>query len=293
MPKPYTFHQLPSGTRSSEARLLIGPGAYINILQLLREISDCRVNSSRLVIDPQAMIIETRDRKKEDRLVSDIGSTGQGVGSATARRVLERGKKDSKGTMTVRLAKDIRELKPFLKETNLVLERAFYEGKRVLLEGTQGTGLSLYHGKYPYVTSRDTTVAGSVAEAGISPKRVRNVVMVCRTYPIRVQSPPGKGRTSGRISQEISFAVISERSGIPLSELLTTETTSTTRRKRRVGEFDWELLRRSASLNSPTDIALTFADYLTIENRKARRFEQLEKETIYFIEEIERVAGVH
>ena len=58
-----------------------------------------------------------------------------------------------------------------------------------------------------------------------------------------------------------------------------------------MSEFDWELLRKAASLNVPTDMVLTFADYLSIRNRDARRFEQLTEETIRFIEEIERVAG--
>jgi adenylosuccinate synthase len=48
------------------------------------------------------------------------------------------------------------------------LDEAFYRGKRALLEGTQGTGLSIYHGEYPYVTSRDTTVSGCLAESGIA-----------------------------------------------------------------------------------------------------------------------------
>jgi adenylosuccinate synthase len=58
-----------------------------------------------------------------------------------------------------------------------------------------------------------------------------------------------------------------------------------------VAEFDWLLLRKSVSLNGPTDIALTFVDYLDIDNRKARRFEQLTRDTVQFIEEVERVAG--
>ena len=57
------------------------------------------------------------------------------------------------------------------------------------------------------------------------------------------------------------------------------------------GEFDWVLLRKAAFLNGPTDIALTFTDYLSKNNRKAMRFDQLTKETINFIEEVERVAG--
>jgi len=93
------------------------------------------------------------------------------------------------------------------------------------------------------------------------------------------------------MSQELSWSEISRQSNVPLSELRRTEKTSTTDRKRRVAEFDWELLRRAASLNGPTDVALTFSDYLSVKNRDARRFEQLSEETIRFIEEIERVAG--
>jgi adenylosuccinate synthase len=115
--------------------------------------------------------------------------------------------------------------------------------------------------------------------------------MVCRAYPIRVQSPDGQGLISGPMSQEIQLEEISRRSGIPLDELTKIEVTSTTKRKRRIAEFDWALLRKAASLNAPTDIALTFADYLSVENRGARRFEQLSPDTIRFIQEIERVAA--
>ncbi len=190
-----------------------------------------------------------------------------------------------------KLARDVPDLRPFIKETREVLEEAFRNRRRVLLEGTQGTGLSIYHGHYPHVTSRDTTVAGCLAEAGISPSRVRKVIMVCRAYPIRVQSPEGEGKTSGYMSQEITLDEIARRSDLPLDELQKIEITSTTKRKRRIAEFDWVLLRKAASLNAPTDIALTFADYISIANRRARRFEQLTAETIRFIQEIERVAS--
>ncbi len=66
---------------------------------------------------------------------------------------------------------------------------------------------------------------------------------------------------------------------------------SVSKKRRRVGEFDWELLRRAAKINGATDIALTFVDYLDIKNRNARRFDQLRPDTIRFIEEVERVAG--
>jgi adenylosuccinate synthase len=285
VPQPYVFHHLPSGSRVSNAKLMIGPGAVLYVPELQREISECRIPFDRLSIDPQAMIISEADRRNEARLQETIGSTGQGVGYATARRITDRGVK------TLRLARDIKELRPFVRDTHQLLEDAFRDGERVLLEGTQGTGLSLFHGEYPHVTSRDTTVSGCLAEAGIAPSRIRKVVMVCRTYPIRVEDPAKQGTTSGRMSSEISWDTVAKRSGQNASTLRSNERTSTTKRRRRVAEFDWRLLRKAATLNAPSDVALTFVDYITKKNEKARRLEQLSDDTIRFIEEIERVAS--
>ena len=114
--------------------------------------------------------------------------------------------------------------------------------------------------------------------------------MVCRTYPIRVQDPPG--RTSGPMSQELQWEEIARRSGLPSEELIAHEKGSRSGKQRRVAEFDWELLRKAAELNGATDIALTFTDYLHATNRGARRYDQLTGDTIMFVEEVERVSGV-
>jgi adenylosuccinate synthase len=282
-PQPYTFHLLPSGTRNSEARLIIGPGAVLRVDVLLEEIRQCGVETGRLIVDEQAMIITTEDMRREKSLVSRIASTGQGAGAATARKIM--GRADKRTT----LAKDTPALKGYVGCVQEEYEKAYREGKRILLEGTQGTSLSIHHGSYPWVTSRDTSASGCLSEAGISPRRVRKVMMVCRTYPIRVGNAKAGG--SGPMSQEIDLRAISRRSGIPLRELEKTERTSTTNRPRRIGEFDWELLRKNSQINAPTDIALTFVDYLSILNRAARRYEQLEPDTLRFIEEVERVAS--
>lgn len=285
-PEPYTHHQLPSGTRRSKASLMIGPGAVIDVPKLLQEISQCNVSSKRLCIDPHAMVIDRDDQEYERiTLVRDIGSTGQGVGAATARKIMR-----GAGGKAVSLAKDIPELKPFVRETSWELENAFAQRKRILIEGTQGTGLSLHHGDYPHVTSRDTTVSGCLSEVGVPPCRVRKVLIVCRTYPIRVQSPSAE-RTSGYMMKELNWKEIAARSGYSEKVLKDNEVTSTTGRKRRVAEFDWRLYRRAVALNGPTDIALTFADYIDIKNARARRFEQLTPTTIQFIQELERVAS--
>jgi adenylosuccinate synthase len=283
----FTFRHLPSGSLSSNASLLIGAGAVMHVPTLLEEIATAKIGIDRLMIDPQAMTISEADRKRE-RGAGDvkklIGSTGQGVGQATARRITRRGKSG------VKLAKDIPELKPYLRDSCDVFQRLFREGKRAFLEGTQGTGLSIYHGHYPHTTSRDTTVAGCLAEAGISPSRVRKVIMVCRTYPIRVGSP-SKEKTSGFMSNELRWAEVERRAGFKRGIISKHEVGSVSGNPRRVGEFDWVLLRKAASLNAPTDIALTFADYINRENEKAHRFEQLTQPTIRFIEEVERVAA--
>ena len=287
VPQPYTHRQLPSGTLFSNAKLLIGPGAVIDVETLLKEVADCEVDAWRLSIDPQAMVITPADKESERDLVQAIGSTGQGVGAAAARRILDRRKSEHT------LAKDIPELSPFRRPIADELEEAYAKKRRILVEGTQGAGLSIYHGVYPYVTSRDTTVAGCLSEAGIPPIRVRRVVMVCRSYVIRVQSP--KYGTSGPLKplkgKKLTWKDISDRSKLPLSELRSVELGSVSQKQRRVGEFDWVLLRKAASLNAPTDIALTFADYIDSQNSEARRFGQLTEATIRFTEEIEKVAS--
>jgi adenylosuccinate synthase len=176
-------------------------------------------------------------------------------------------------------------LKEFAGSTARELEDAYASGKRIMLEGTQGTSLSLHHGPYPHVTSRETTVSGCLADAGISPSRVRRILMVTRTYPIRV------GGTSGPIAIEINVKTISERSGLPLSQIEKTEVGTISGKTRRIAEFDWDQLRTSATLNGATDIALTFADYLTAENQSAMNFDQLSNETKSFIAEVEQVAN--
>ena len=282
VPKPkYTYHHLPSGTQSSDADLLLGPGAVIDPAVLLKEIADCGVTKDRLSIDPQAMIIDECDKKNEDTLVRRIGSTGSGVGSATARKIWRK--------RGVTLAKDVDELKPYVKEARRVIDDALAHGGRIMLEGAQGSMLSIHHGKYPHVTSRETNAAGCLADAGIPPSLVRRVIMVVRTYPIRVGS--GRKGTSGPLSQELDFETISKRSGKPLKDITDTEVGSTTGKKRRIGEFEWDMLRDAAFLNRPTDIALTFTDYMSNKNSRAQRFIQLTKETIEMVQEIERVSG--
>jgi len=288
----FTYHQLPSGAKDTKAKLLLGPGMTINVADLLQEIEKCNISADRLFIDPQAMIINESDLIAEKGLIKNIASTGRGSGNAAARRITDRGSTETK------LAKDIPELERYVGRppsyrgsTTKQLENAYRSGNSILVEGTQGSGLSIYHGNYPHVTSRDTNIAGCLAEAGISPSRVRRIIMVIRPTPIRVGNPDGdSNNTSGPIKHETDFRTVALAAGLEPDQILENEKTSTTRRARRVGWFDWQQFRTACALNAPTDIVLTFADYVNAKNSKARRFEQLTSDTIKFIDEIERVA---
>lgn len=205
----YTYHSLPSGCRESTSDVLIGPGATIHVKEFLQELEECGIAPERLYLDPNVMIITDEDRTDEGAMKEAIGSTARGGGAATARRIMGRlGSED-----TTKLARDFDELVTFVKPVQPRLQQACSLGERVLLEGTQGCHLSLYHGLYPHVTSRDTNVAGCLSEAGISPARVNRILMVVRFTPIRVQSPE-KG-SSGRLKHETDFQTIASESGIP------------------------------------------------------------------------------
>lgn len=275
----YTHRQLPSGTRATTCPLLLGPGAVIDIAILLREVADCRVDPGRLAIDPAALIIEQDDVAAESALKSAIGSTGTGGGAALARRITHRGQPGA-----VRLAKDIPQLKPYIRDSADVIASAERRGGRILLEGTQGTGLSIIHGAYPHVTSRDTTASAVIADCGIPPNLVRRVLVVFRAYPIRVGGP------SGTMGREIGWDTVASRSGQDAASLTCAERGSVSGSQRRVAEFSWTQLRDSVRLNGATDLALTFADYLDQRNRDARRYGQLTTRTAEFIAEMETIA---
>lgn len=174
---------------------------------------------------------------------------------------------------------------PYIRDSAELLDLCYSRGKSILIEGTQGTGLSVLHGSFPHVTSRDTTVSALLSEVGIAPQRLRRTIVAFRVYPIRVS---GK---SGPMGKELTWETIAERAGMDGHNLSVVEVGSVSGGVRRVAEFSWTQLKRSANLNGATDIALTFVDYMDFANKAACRFDQLTRETILFVEEVEFVAG--
>lgn len=248
----YSLRQVPSGLINPNTMLYLGPGSVVNPALLLEEIEKYSVGRSRIRIDPFAATVTEEDIGVEKRLKlkERIGSMLSGTGSATAKKVLR-----DEG---LRLARDVRELQEFLADVAIEVNALLSRRKRVVVEGTQGFGLSLHHGgHYPYATSRDTSASGMLSEAGISPLHVDQIIMVIRTFPIRV------GGDSGPLPNEISWADVTEASGYPEP---IAEYGTVSGRLRRVGTFDIEQVRRAAIVNNPTALALSGLDYLDYRN---------------------------
>ncbi|MEM1611432.1 MAG: adenylosuccinate synthetase [Sulfolobales archaeon] len=258
---------VPSAFVNKDLRLYIARGSLVKIDVLLREISETGV-AGRICVDRYAGIIEDRhvEAEKRDDILRGIGSTFQGVGAATAERVLRR----------LKLAWEFKELEPFLCDSVSEILELNDKGLRTMVEGTQGLYLSLYHGTYPYVTSRDVSASGILSEAGLGPKYVEDIIVVFKSYITRV----GEGPLEGELSlEEIERLGLVERGTV-------------TGRLRRVAPFNIELAKRAVKINSATQIAITKIDALFRDARGVREWGKLPPEARRFIEDIEDRLGV-
>jgi adenylosuccinate synthase len=272
------LRQIPTGYVRPGTRLLIPSGGMIDLDVLKRELDYLQLGPDRVGIDYRTMIIEEKDRKAEaDLLLRErLSSTLCGVGSAVARRVL----RGEDVLLAEGAACRVPWLRRYLTDVSAEINAGVDRGEKVLIEGTQGFGLSLYHStNYPKTTSRDTSAAGCISECGISPKLVTEIVLVLRTFPIRVA-----GAQAGPMFDEIDWATVRKESGCQ-HEIA--EFTTVTRKLRRVGRFDLEVARRAVLNNRPTQIALNFLDYISFADHTARRVEELSARSAKTIDEIE------
>ena len=273
----YQLQQVPSGFVNPHTRLLIAAGALVDPNVFLQEIETCALDPDRIGIDKNAGVIEAGDVDNERTLGLNgrLGSTGVGVGSAVSRRVLRE--------PNFRLAQDHPDLKPFVTSVRDELASAVRHDKSIVVEGTQGFGLSLYHAEeWPYRTSRDTTAHSFLGEVGVG-VRDYEVIMAIRTHPIRVAG------NSGRLPDEITWQDVQRESGDPHP---IAEYTTTTKRLRRVARFDWSVVEQAVAANAPTQIALHGGDYIDYANYAATGWSDLTDNVRQFVNELEAHLGV-
>jgi len=260
--KKYKVRMLPSAFLNSNTRLLVGPGVVVSPDVLLKEISEFEVED-RAFVDYNCGIIEESHKiaDSQGRLKESIGSTGTGTGPANADRAMR----------TLKLAKDVESLALYLDDIPNAVNFALEQKEKVLVEGTQGTFLSLWHGTYPYVTSKDVTASGICADVGIGPKNVDDVVVVFKSFVTRV----GEGPLKNEITAQQATAKGWQEVG------------TVTGRQRRAAEFDFELARRAIMLNSASQIAITKLDVVYPECAHMQSYSDLSSPAKYFIQTIE------
>ena len=252
----HVMQSIPCGWINPEATIVIGRGALLNMKQFMKELVHIMKYYpnflDRLLIDEEAGVLDEKFHEQEGGIYGEmhkrIGSTGEGVGPARVARI---NRDPEQFRQFKHIAEEYGLTECMVKNTPGFLAASQDTGSNILIEGTQGSALSLLHSFYPYCTSIDTNAAGIISEVGIAPTRVTDVLMVCRTYPIRVAG------NSGPMENEITWEELSERLGRKV-----TEKTTVTKKTRRIAEWDNALFAQSCVLNKPTEIALTFCDYI-------------------------------
>jgi len=169
--------------------ILMGPGSVIDLDRLRSEIESCKdlLIGKRLVIHPQAVVVTAKHRETEMRNVK-IGSTMKGTGAAVIERI-ERDPANNPTALTQISQKWLDEIAQM--GIGIAVSRYDYDyeianAKAIQIEGAQGYSLSIYHGFYPYTTSRDVTPAQVMADCALPWWLNPEVYGTLRTYPIRV-----------------------------------------------------------------------------------------------------------
>jgi adenylosuccinate synthase len=263
--------------------VVIDPEVLLGEIEGLRSRG---VDTSRLFISDRAHVIlpyhVLQDRLEEEaRGEKALGTTGKGVGPAyvdkAARTGIRIGDLLDEGFLTARLEAVLEQksnlltkvygvnpldfdetykwcveqgarLRSYVVSTEVVAAEALSKGKRVLLEGAQGTLLDMDHGTYPYVTSSSPSIGGACSGLGITPRDIHGVAGVFKAYSTRVGAGPMPSELFDEVGEQIR-----ERAW---------EYGTTTGRPRRVGWFDGVAARYSAIVNGYSSAILTRLDVL-------------------------------
>ena len=285
--KKIALHLLPSGVLYPHCQNIIGNGVVIELGSLWREIEGFGIDklNGRLFISDRAHIILpyhiALDQLKEKlKKQGAIGTTGKGIGPTYADKAsrvggrvgelknlkeLEQklgsyykeiqivlhslgGEAPSFESMMSELEKMSKKILPFVCDSTQFLWEAQRAGKKILLEGAQGSMLDLDHGTYPFVTSSTTMSSGACSGSGINVKELDEIIGIAKAYCTRVGNGPFPSEEFGEIGAEIQ-----KRGG---------EFGTTTGRARRCGWFDAVAMKYACKLNGCTQVALMKLDVL-------------------------------
>lgn len=264
-------NQLPLGwILNPKTQIRIGRNVAIDPVKLKKEMDLYKLNG-RVKIDPNCPIITTEHICKETeskRMRSEIGSTMSGSGYAHADHILRIGP----------VARDIDFLSPLLIDVAEELNRVS-QTETVILESSQGYGLSLSTEFYPNTTSKNVTSTAAMDDAGLNPFRLSDVFLVVKTMPTREG-----GGSMGKVG-ELSSEEIKKRS---LTEISSIEG----KIRRKAGSIDFEMLKTASEVNGATQIVLTFCEQFDPEIKNATKINQVTKKVWELIEKVQKITDV-
>ncbi|MEA2104574.1 MAG: adenylosuccinate synthase [Candidatus Cloacimonadota bacterium] len=280
------LHIIPVGILHKDVQCIIGNGVVIDPLQMLEEISDLEEQgislAGRLFISSQAHItlpihIFLDEWNEEKSGKKSIGTTKRGIGPTYSDKYSRLGirfgdlqypkllsdridnlihhkkellhkwlSQNDIEEMRQRLLAAADKLKQYISDTPFLINELLDEGKKVMLEGAQGTLLDIDFGSYPYVTSSNPSVGGAIVGTGINPHRVDTIVGIMKAYFTRV----GKGPFPTELKDETGELIRKQGA----------EFGATTGRPRRCGWFDVPAAKFSVLINGFDEIALTKTD---------------------------------
>lgn len=140
-------------------------------------------------------------------------------------------------------------IRPYVRDTSVVLNDAIDENKKVLFEGAQGVMLDIDQGTYPFVTSSNPSAGGVCIGSGVGPSKIQQVIGVAKSYTTRV----GDGPFPTELNNEIGD-YIREKGH---------EYGTVTGRARRVGWFDSVVVRHARRVSGITGLSLNSLDVLS------------------------------
>lgn len=285
----FKFQLIPAGILHPGTVAVLGSGMVVCPQGLLEELDrtrEQRAELGELIISSAAHVVFPYHRmldalEEEARGENRIGTTSRGIGPAYQDKVARFGIRMGEFVDPARFKQRLQEvlayknrllemfgsapiafdglyeeyseyadrLRPFVRDTEVLVQNAVTRNERVLFEGAQGTFLDLDSGTYPYVTSSHPVAGGACLGTGIGPRAIQNVLGVCKAYTTRVGSGPFVTELDDAIGQQIRDQG--------------QEYGTVTGRGRRCGWLDLVALRHSCRLNSISGLAVTRVDILS------------------------------
>lgn len=242
---------VPIAAIDNRALIAIAQGSEIDTTVLHEELEAMAKFgvADRIWIDPQATLLDETHKtwERSHQMHERLGSTGKGIGAARASRTM----RDAKLWSDAAAASALQDRTARVSE---LCREHLDAGGDVIIETSQGYGLGLHAGFYPFCTSADCTAADAVAAVGLPPHRYDvDPWVVLRTFPIRVAG------NSGPLFEETTW----EELGAMTHGHIKPEMTTVTKKIRRVGKWDLKLAQEACLVNGAPEcnVALTFLDY--------------------------------